>query len=114
MARLRIYTDENVDVRVAEGLRKRGVMASSAVEKGMIGVPDSEHFKFAASHKSVIFTHDHHFIEIANELVKEGSPHFGVIFAEMNKLTLGECVRRLALYADVLSDDEMKNQVEFL
>ena len=40
MARLKIYTDENVDVRVAEGLRNRGIKAFSAVEKGLTGVSD--------------------------------------------------------------------------
>ena len=35
MARLKIYTDENVDVRVAEGLRIRGVKAFSAIERGL-------------------------------------------------------------------------------
>lgn len=114
LARLKIYTDENVDVRVAEGLRKRGITASSAVEKGMIGTPDREHFKYAASIRAVIYTHDHHFIEIAKELAKEGREHFGVIFVEMNRLMLGDCIKRLALYADVLTAEEMKNQVEFL
>lgn len=77
MAGLKIYTDENVDVRT-------------------------------------LFTHDHHFIEIAKELAREGKEHSGMIFAEMNKLTLGDCIKRLALYADVLTAEEMKNQVEFL
>ena len=34
LARLKIYTDENVDVRVAEGLRRRGVEAVSAYGRG--------------------------------------------------------------------------------
>jgi len=37
-----------------------------------------------------------------------------VIFVEMNKMSVGECIRRLALYADILTPDEMKNQIEFL
>lgn len=47
MARLKIYTDENVDVRIADGLRRRGVTAFSAHEKGMIGTSDIEHFKYS-------------------------------------------------------------------
>ena len=42
MAGLKIYTDENVDVRIAEGLRKRGINAFSATEKGMISIADTE------------------------------------------------------------------------
>lgn len=114
MARLKIYTDENVDVRVAEGLRIRGVKAFSAIERGLIGKADIEHFKYSAELQAVIFTHDHHFLQIAKKLTDEGKEYRGVIFAEMNRLTVGECIKRLALYAEVLSAEEMKNQIEFL
>ena len=42
MARLKIYTDENVDVRIAEGLKRRGIKAFSAHEKDMIGNEESD------------------------------------------------------------------------
>jgi len=114
LAGLKIYTDENVDVRIAEGLRKRGINAFSATEKGMISIADTEHFKYASETQAVIFTHDHHFIEIANALVKEGKDHWGIIFLEMSRLSIGECIKRLALYSEVLSPAEMKNQIDFL
>jgi hypothetical protein len=114
LARLKIYTDENVDIRVADGLKRRGFKACSALEEGMIGVDDIEHFNYAAKIESVIFTHDHHFLEIAGQFTKEGKTHYGVIFAEMNKLGVGECIKRLALYAEVHATEEMMNQIEFL
>jgi len=40
LARLRIYTDENVEVRVAEGLRRRGVDAVSVYDEGKVGLSD--------------------------------------------------------------------------
>lgn len=114
MPRLKIFTDENVDIRVSTGLRKRGVNVFSTIEKGLIGIPDIEHFKNASSKKAVIFTHDHHFIEIAKAFTKKGKSHWGVIFVQMDKLSVGECIKRLSLYADILSADEMKDQIEFL
>lgn len=83
MAGLKIYTDENVDVRTAEGLKKRGINAFSAMEKGMTGISDTEHFEYAYAMKAVIFTHDHHFLEIAKYVLEEGRTHWGVIFVEM-------------------------------
>ncbi len=80
----------------------------------MTGISDTEHFKYASEIQAVIFTHDHHFLEIAKTLSKEGEDHWGVIFVDINKLSVGECIKRLALYAEVLSLEEMKNQVEFL
>ena len=114
MAKLKIYTDENVDTRISVGLRRRGIKAFSAIEKGMIGIDDREHFKYASHMQAVIFTHDHHFLEIAKKLMEKGEEHWGVIFVEMNKLSVGECIRRLTLYAEILSPEEMKNQIEFL
>jgi hypothetical protein len=114
LARLRIYIDENVDVRVAEGLRRRGFQATSAQEEGKLGVVDSAHFAHAAKLKAAIFTHDHHFVEIALEKTAQGEKHHGVIFVEMHRLGLGECIKRLALCSEVLSADEMMNRVEFL
>ncbi|KAF0143464.1 MAG: hypothetical protein FD156_2645 [Nitrospirae bacterium] len=114
MPKLKIYTDENVDVRVSEGLRLRGIKAVSAIEKGLIGISDIKHFSYASEMQATIFSHDHHFIEIAKELTRDGKTHWGVIFVEMNKLTIGECIKRLSLYAEVLSAEDMKNQVEFL
>lgn len=114
MARLRIYTDENVDVRVADGPRRRGIEARSAHEEGKLGVTDEAQFAHAASLRAAIFTHDHHFVETAVEKGLRGEEHHGVIFVEMHRLGLGECIRHLALCADVLSAEEMMNRVEFL
>ncbi len=114
MGKLIIYTDENVDVRISEGLKKRGITSFSATKKGRSGSTDLQHFEYASRLKAVIFTHDHHFIEIANRLTREGKGHWGVIFVEMNRLTIGACIKRLSLFADILSAEEMKDKIEFL
>ncbi len=114
MGKLRIYIDENVDIRIAEGLKNRGIEVFSAKQKGMTGASDLEHFTYAFQIRAVIFTHDRHFLKIAKKLIDDGKNHCGVIFVSMNKLSIGECIKRLALYADVLSVEEMKNQIEFL
>ena len=62
----------------------------------------------------LIFTHDADLIEIAAALNHQGVDHCGVIFAEMHRLRLGECIRRLALYAEVVTAEEMMNRIEFL
>jgi hypothetical protein len=40
--------------------------------------------------------------------------HYGVIYAGMNKFWVGECVKSLALHAEALTTEEMKNHIEFL
>ena len=114
MARLKIYTDENVDVRVAVGLRRRGVEAISVYDEDKGGVSDEAQLKHASELGAVIFTHDADLIEIAAEINGQGQDHCGVIFVEMHRLRLGECIRRLALYAEVVTAEEMMNRIEFL
>jgi len=114
LGKLRIYTDENIDVRIAEGLRRRKIDAFSDREKGALGFSDKQHFEKAKELKAVIFTHDPHFIVMAENLVKSGKEHYGLIFTEMHGLSIGECIRRLALYAEVVTSDEMVNRIGFL
>jgi hypothetical protein len=114
LARLKIYTDENVDVRVAEGLRRRGVEAFSVYDEGKGGMNDEAQLAQATERAAVLFTHDVDLIEIAAEINDQGEERCGVIFVEMHRLGLGECIQRLALYADVVTAEEMMNRVEFL
>jgi hypothetical protein len=48
------------------------------------------------------------------EKTLRGENHHGVIFVQMHRLSLGECIRRLAVCAHVLTSEEMMNRVEFL
>jgi hypothetical protein len=114
LARLRIYTDENVDVRVAEGLGRLGVNATTVYDEGKTGLNDKAQLEYASSLRAVVFTHDPDFIEIAQETNRRGKDHYGLIFVEMHRLGLSECIRRLALYAEVVAAEEMMNRIEFL
>ena len=114
MARLRIYTDENVDVRVADGLRRRGVDARSARDEHRLGATDEQQLAHAQRIGAVLFTHDPDLVKLALEKTHRGATHSGVIFADLHRFGIGECIKRLALYAEVLGAEEMMNRVEFL
>ena len=43
---------------------------------------DEQHFKKARDLEAVIFTHDPHFIEIAEKVIKNGRQHYGIIFVK--------------------------------
>jgi hypothetical protein len=42
MGEIRIYTDESVDVAIAQGLQRRGVEAFSARDRDKLGLTDEE------------------------------------------------------------------------
>jgi hypothetical protein len=40
--------------------------------------------------------------------------HWGIIYVHEQKLSIGECIRRLLDYALLLEAEDMRNRVEFL
>jgi predicted nuclease of predicted toxin-antitoxin system len=84
--RIKIYADENVNVAIVEGLRRRGVEAWSAIDKGKLGLSDEEQLRFALEEKATIFTHDDDFLSMATE---SGIEHFGIIYVHQQHFASG-------------------------
>lgn len=89
---IRIYTNKSVDIATAEGLKRRGVQAWSAKDAGNLGLTDKEQLEYAGREKAVIFTHDDDFLSM---VAKSEQQHYGVIYVHQQKLSVGECIRRL-------------------
>ena len=114
MEKIRVYTDESVDVAIAEGLKRRGVDAWSARDAGKLGLTDEEQIQYAISERASIFSHDDDFLKLAIQWVREEKMHYGVIYAHRLDYSIGECVRKLKLIVDVLAQEDMINHIEFL
>ena len=114
MEKVRIYTDESVNVAITEGLKRRGVEAWSAKDAGKLGLTDEEQLQYATSEKASIFSHDDDFLKVAVRWIKEGKMHYGVIYAHRLDYSIGECMRKLKLVADILTQEDMINHIEFL
>lgn len=111
---LRIYINESVHVAIAVGLQQRGVDAWSARDAGNLGLTDEEQLAYAIREHAAIFTHDADFLRIAHARAQQGQEHWGIIYVPEQKLSIGECIRRLAQYALIAEAEDMKNRVEFL
>lgn len=88
MGKIRLYLDESVDIRIAEGLKRKNGF--------------------------VIFTHDVDFLKLAAQWSKEGKSHAGIIYTYQQSHSLGECVRLLKLITELLTREEMINHIEFI
>jgi predicted nuclease of predicted toxin-antitoxin system len=106
---LRIYFDESANVAIAEGLKRRGIFSITAKDLGKLGLSDEEQLETAVSNKAVIFTHDADFLRIASKM-----NHFGIIYVNRKKLSIGDCVRKLKVIAETRSQEQMCNKVIFL
>jgi predicted nuclease of predicted toxin-antitoxin system len=106
---IKIYADESVNNAIVEGLKRRGVNVFSAKDLGKLGLTDEEQLKTATQKQAVIFTCDADFLRIA--LYK---PHYGIIYVHQQKLTVGECIKRLKIISQTRTAQEMQNQIHFL
>lgn len=106
---MKIYADESVNVAVIEGLKRRGVEVFSAKDIGKLGLTDEQQIEVATKNQAVIFTHDVDFLRIA--LHKQ---HLDIIYVHQQKLSVGECIRRLKAIAETKSPEEMRNRIIFL
>lgn len=114
MGEIRIYTDESVDVAIAQGLKRRGVEAFSARDLDKLGLTDEEQLIFAKEHNTTILTHDTDFLRIAARWIDEGRKHYGVIYCHQTAYGIGDCIRNLKILATVLNQEDMINHIEFL
>ncbi len=109
MSKLRFYLDESVHVAVADGLQRRGIEATTAKDVGNLSLSDKEQLKYAIENNFVIVTHDVDFLSLAMKL-----GHNGIVFVHLQKYSIGDLIRRMKLLWDVVEQQYMKNQVEFL
>jgi hypothetical protein len=107
---IRFHLDENVPSAITEGLRRRGVDATTTPEAGLIGAGDEKQLDYAASDDRILVTCDTDFLRLHDR----GIPHAGIAFSPKGQRTIGELIRGLLMISECLSAKEMKNHVEFL
>ena len=70
---------------------------------------DEEQIEAAIQKQAVTFTRDVDFIKIVQR-----KHHLGIIYVRQQKLTVGECIKRLKTIAETKTKEEMRNQIIFL
>ena len=108
---LKFHLDEHVSPQVAEGLRRRGIEASTSQERALLQASDKEQLVFACSQGWVVVTRDRDFLREA----ATGIQHPGIVYADMNKpITIGQFVRKLMVLHASTSPEDMRNRVVYL
>lgn len=107
---LRLYLDENLSLTIADGLRRRGVDVVTARDAKRLGDDDESQLVFATAEERILVTFDDDFLAIA----ASGIEHAGIAYCHSEKYTKGELIYALLVLCNVMSQDEMRNHVEFL
>jgi predicted nuclease of predicted toxin-antitoxin system len=108
-----LYLDEDVDVLVAELLKKRGYSVITARDAGTLGQEDRAQLAFAVREQRALFTHNRvDFEQLGLAYFERTEDHFNIILAV--RRSPHELVNRLLQLLNEVTADEMKNQVRYL
>jgi hypothetical protein len=112
--RLHLYLDEDAQrTALVRALRARHIDVLTANEAGQVGVPDAEQLTFAAAQSRAVFTFNRgDFVALHVLYLQQHQHHAGIVVSD--QLEIGVIVRRLLRLLDVRTDEDMRNQLEFL
>ena len=107
---IRYHLDESVPNAIANGLRLRGIDATTTKDAGLLEATDPEQLEFAHRDERVIFSFDDDFLSLASQ----GIEHSGIAYCHQRDRTIGQVVHVLvALWRDKTAE-EMVGQIHFL
>jgi hypothetical protein len=113
---IRLYCDEDSMCHaLVLALRKRGMNILTAHEAETTEATDERQLAFAAAQGRAIYSFNvGDFCRLHARWLAEQRSHAGIVLAQQQQFTVGEQIRRLARLVGVLSDEEMRNRLEFL
>ncbi|MEP7291418.1 MAG: DUF5615 family PIN-like protein [Chloroflexota bacterium] len=108
--KVRFYLDENIQIAVADQLRRRGIEVVTVRDLDRLGDDDLSHLQRSAQLGCVLCTHDADFVDLA----AAGFQHTGIVFGQQHKHTIGDWVHFLELVHGVYDAEEMHNLIEYV
>lgn len=107
---IRYHLDEHIDHAVAEGLRRREIDVTTALDVNLIGATDLDQLQFASGQGRVMVTHDADFLRLADERIA----HYGIAYQHPRRFTIGGMILALTALWRARTAEEMVNHIEFL
>jgi hypothetical protein len=110
LSEIRFYLDENMNVEIAEQLKRIGIDAITARDLDQLGDSDKNHLQRATQMGRVLCTQDHDYLRMN----AAGVEHSGIAFGEQYLATIGGWVKALRRLHETTTAEEMVGQVRFL
>ena len=108
---LAFYMDVHVPEAITEGLRGKGIDVLTAQKDETTEWSDSELIDRATQLNRILVSHDADMLIESKVRQESGQPFSGVVYGHQLKLTIGKAVLNLELIANVMTAEEMANQV---
>jgi len=110
MSRVRFHLDEQVNLAIVASLRRYGIDVTTTIEAGLRTSSDEIQWEFAQREQRVIVTHDADFPRIA----RLNKSHAGIVYSKKDTRSIGQIVEGIILIYEVLSAEDMKDNIEYL
>ncbi|MEA1964402.1 MAG: DUF5615 family PIN-like protein [Candidatus Aerophobetes bacterium] len=105
-----LLCDEHIPNPVVEGLRRRGLNVVTVQEIGLSSKEDKTIMDRAREEGRIIYTRDADFLR----LHQIGHKHVGIFYHHPLAYSIGEAIRKITMACEVLSPEEMKDNIKFL
>jgi hypothetical protein len=112
---IKLYTDEDVDVDLAEQLQRAGydVLSCRDADNAHRGFTDEWQLGFAVRQGRAILVHNTgDYVPLDERWRQRGEQHFGIILVE--QLPIGELIRRVRHHRDTVEPQYQHNLVLYL
>ncbi len=111
--KIRLLIDEDMNLRLAEALRRRNYDAVHIQEVGRKGKTDPEQLAYAASEGRCFVTFNvGDFVQLHSSSILSNSPHSGIIVVP--RISLSEAVHLLSTFLERHKREDMINELRFL
>lgn len=113
MTSVKLYLDEDVEVFLADAVRRRGYEVNTTRDWGNLGATDLVQIAFALQNGFVILTHNvQDFPRLHYEIIGRSEQHNGFIVAKKESPTI--ILRRLLKLLAERSAEDMQDRLEYL
>lgn len=113
---VRLYIDEDAaEHAVVQGLRARGLDVLTTVDANRQGSSDADQLGFAVRSGRTIYTFNvADFARLHNAYLSSSTDHCGIIVIPDQRCSIGEKVRRVAKFVRSVTEETMRNRMEYL
>lgn len=116
MSAIRLYADEDCSEHaVVRGLRARGIDVLTTSDAGRGGTADYEQLAFAAAEDRTLYSFNvGDFARLHRQYLERGLRHSGIVVIPDQRCSAGEKIRRVALFVQSFTAEDMVNRMEYL
>ena len=110
---IELYTDEDVDVLIADLLRARGFNVLTTLDAGRLHATDEEQLAIATAEHRTLLTHNRVDFEALHLMyLSTGKDYAGIIIAGRHPAQ--EVAKCLLIILNEVTADEMQNQLRYI